>query len=143
LLKKYGTTELYPWLEKSIEAAKPYSSVEEFTKLLEEVDSFRSSMLDFMKDYDVIICPVSAFAAPLHGSMISQNISSVVTSRGYNYTGIFNITGWPAAVVRAGTSPEGLPIGVQIVGRSWREDVVLAVAQQLEKALGGWQRPPI
>jgi amidase len=46
-------------------------------------------------------------------------------------------------VVRGGTSPEGLPIGVQLVARPWREDVALAVAQSLEGALGGWQRPPL
>jgi amidase len=46
-------------------------------------------------------------------------------------------------VVRVGTSPEGLPIGVQIVTRPWREDVALAVAQYLEEVLGGWQQPPL
>jgi len=55
----------------------------------------------------------------------------------------YNLTGWPDAVVRGGTSPEGLPIGVQIVTRPWREDVALAVAQHLEGELGGWQRPPL
>jgi len=43
--------------------------------------------------------------------------------------------------VRGGTSPEGLPIGIQVVARPWREDVALAVAQHLETVLGGWQRP--
>ena len=60
-----------------------------------------------------------------------------------SYTNAYNLTGWPAAVVRGGTSPEGLPIGVQIVARPWREDVALAVAQQLETALGGWQPPAL
>ena len=59
--------------------------------------------------------------------------------KGFSYTGAYNLTGWPGAVVRGGTSPEGLPIGVQVVARPWREDVALAVAQQLETALGGWQ----
>ncbi len=59
------------------------------------------------------------------------------------YTLPCSLTGWPCVVVRAGTSPEGLPIGVQIVARPWREDVALAVAQRIESALGGWQRPPL
>ena len=46
-------------------------------------------------------------------------------------------------VVRAGASPEGLPIGVQLVARPWREDVALAAAEYIETALGGWQRPPV
>ena len=40
-----------------------------------------------------------------------------------NYCAAQNFTGWPAAVVRAGTSPERLPIGVDIAAKPWREDV--------------------
>jgi amidase len=43
-----------------------------------------------------------------------------------------NLTGWPAAVVRCGTSKTGLPIGVQIAANPWREDVALAIARVLE-----------
>ena len=46
-------------------------------------------------------------------------------------------------VVRAGVSPEGLPIGVQVVARPWREDVAVAVAQAIEHVLGGWQPPAL
>jgi hypothetical protein len=52
-------------------------------------------------------------------------------------------SGWTAIVVRTGTSPEGLPIGVLVVARPWRDDAALAVAQHLEDALRGWQRPPL
>jgi amidase len=44
-------------------------------------------------------------------------------------------------MISCATSPEGLPIGVQIVARPWREDVALAVASFVEEAFGGW-RPP-
>jgi Asp-tRNA(Asn)/Glu-tRNA(Gln) amidotransferase A subunit family amidase len=64
--------------------------------------------------------------------------SPIVTN---SYTGAYNLTGWPGAVVRAGSSPEGLPLGVQIVAQPWREDVALAVARHLETTLGGWQCP--
>ena len=62
---------------------------------------------------------------------------------GFSYTMTYNLTGWPAVVVRGGTSPEGLPIGIQVVARPWREDVALAVAQQIEAISGGWKRPSI
>jgi amidase len=52
-----------------------------------------------------------------------------------------NLTGWPAVVVRAGASPAGLPIGVQIAAKAWREDVALAVANVIEERLGGWEPP--
>jgi amidase len=44
-------------------------------------------------------------------------------------------------VVRCGTSADGLPIGVQVVARPWREDVALAAAHYLEVMFGGWERP--
>ena len=139
MLAKYGTTETHEWmtrqLQKSSESILP---VGEYTAVLEQVDAYRSSMLGFMQNYDVIICPVSSFAALSHGeSMMDKNRA------GMNYTATYNITGWPSTVVRGGTSPDGLPIGVQVVARPWREDVSLAVAQYLEGALGGWQRPPM
>ena len=139
MLAKYGTTETHEWmtrqLQKSSESILP---VGEYTAVLEQVDAYRSSMLGFMENYDVIICPVSSFAALPHGeSMMDKNRA------GMNYTATYNITGWPSTVVRGGTSPDGLPIGVQVVARPWREDVSLAVAQYLEGALGGWQRPPM
>jgi Asp-tRNA(Asn)/Glu-tRNA(Gln) amidotransferase A subunit family amidase len=59
------------------------------------------------------------------------------------YTQWFNILGNPAAVVPVSKSPEGLPIGVQVIGRPFEEEVVLAVADQIERAVGGYVRPPI
>jgi len=46
-------------------------------------------------------------------------------------------------VVRAGQTSDGLPIGVQVVGRPWREDIVLAVMLVIESTLGGYCRPGI
>jgi amidase len=63
------------------------------------------------------------------------------TRRGSTYTQVFNVTGWPSTVVRAGTSAEGLPIGVQVVAHPWREDVSLALAGYLEHALGPFPGP--
>jgi amidase len=97
-------------------------------------DRFRRTLIRFMADYDVILTPVAERPATPHG-----------TDEGWiPYTLPYSLTGWPCVVVRAGTSPEeGLPIGVQIVARPWRDDVALAVAQVIEGALGGWQPPPL
>ncbi|HXV62759.1 MAG TPA: amidase family protein, partial [Vicinamibacteria bacterium] len=62
---------------------------------------------------------------------------------GFSYTMTQNLTGWPAAVVRAGTSSGGLPIGVQLTAGPWRDDRVIALAARVEEALGGWAPPPI
>jgi len=107
---------------------------EKIEQLMTEWDSLRCTLLSFMENYDVLLCPACYSPAVPHGTM--QDIE-------FSYALPYSLTGWPCVVVRAGTSPEGLPIGVQVVARPWREDVVLAVAQQIETALGGWQRPPI
>jgi amidase len=135
LLQAAGTTEVHPVLQKRFLERKAISSAE-FSQLLTRWDRMRSAMTSFMGNYDVMICPVNAYPAMSHETAFDQAI-------GWSYTRIYNLTGWPVAVVRGGTSPEGLPIGVQIVARPWREEVALAVAQHIETALGGWQRPEI
>jgi len=132
LLEDAGTTEhTLPWLGLS----EPVDAVR-FDALIMKWFEFRSTLLSFFKDYDVILSPVNASPALPHGSLGAD-------LEAFSYTMTYNMTGWPAAVVRGGTSPEGLPIGVQIVARPWREDVALAVAGYLEKKLGGFQPPPI
>ena len=137
LLESAGITEIPPWTKAIMEMsrAKTRSSAE-FSGLMVRWDMFRSTMLSFMDNYDLIICPVCAYPAMYHGTTFEMFPA-------FSYTMTYNLTGWPATVVRAGTSPEGLPIGVQVVGRPWREDVALAVALHIEKVLGGWQPPPL
>ena len=62
---------------------------------------------------------------------------------GDTYSDVHNLTGWPAVVVRGRQTAEGLPIGVQLVARPWREDIALAAARVVEDASGGWQPPPL
>ncbi len=93
-------------------------------------DRFRRSLIQFMADYDVILTPVAERPAVPHGE----------DEGGIPYTLPYSLTGWPCLSLRAGTSPDGMPIGVQIVARPWRDDVALAVGQVLEQALGGWQQ---
>ncbi|MBA2761904.1 MAG: hypothetical protein H0U39_08095 [Segetibacter sp.] len=103
---------------------------------MEKIDDYRSSMLSFWKNYDVLICPVSPGPAPLHNVEYQGG-------KYFSYITAFNVTGWPSVVVRGGTSTEGLPIGVQIVAPPWREDICLVVAKFLEKELGPWKHVKI
>ena len=136
ILERAGTTELSPYI-RAIRDQAVSISTEEFTRALEELDEYRSEMLGFMRSYDVIICPTAAFAALPHGETYSEE------NRNAYYTHPYNLTGWPGAVVRCGSSAEGLPIGVQVISRPWREDVALALAAVLESELGGYVRPEL
>ena len=90
-------------------------------------------MLGFLQDYDVILTPAAELPAQPHGQSEGR----------IPYTLPYSLCGWPAVVVRAGTSPEGLPCGVQVVAGAWREDIALAAAKAIEEASGGWQAPSL
>jgi len=57
------------------------------------------------------------------------------------YSQWLNLTGFPGASVPVGHSNEGLPIGVQVIGRPFDDELVLAVAETLESARGPYQLP--
>jgi amidase len=137
LIELAGTREIHPLLQQALDIQRQYGiSMAYYGALVARWDAFRSRMLGFMERYDAILSPVCSFAGMVHGSTY-QRLAS------FSYTMTHNLTGWPAAVVRATNSAEGLPIGVQVATRPWHEHVALAIAQQLEDALGGWQRPPL
>jgi amidase len=136
-LKLAGTAEMCSWLKKRREAlAGRALSGADFSRLLSRWDAFRRSMFQFLEKFHAIICPVNASPALPHGTSYGGD-----NSYRFSYAQTYNLTGWPGSVVRGGTSPEGLPIGVQIVCRPWRECDALALASHLEAALGGWQPP--
>ena len=101
-----------------------------------DIDRYRIEMLSFMADYDVIVCPAMPTPAKPHHH-------GLVEIRDFSHLMVHNLTGWPAAVVRCGTSKEGLPVGVQIVGRPWEDTTALVVAAHLERVFGGWRPPPL
>jgi amidase len=109
---------------------------DELTALVERADDIRSRLLAWMADVDVIVCPAMPQPAILHGTSTDPGF-------GDTYSDVHNLTGFPAVVVRGGTSPEGLPIGVQLVAPPWHEDVALAAARIVEAASGGWQPPTL
>jgi amidase len=82
-------------------------------------DRYRVALALFMEDFDVLVCPVDPLI----------------------YTCVFSLVGWPCAVVRCGAETNGLPIGVQVVGKPWRDNVVLAAAAEIERSAGGWRAP--
>jgi len=134
-LKSIGSDRHHGLLEGWLRKLEPYrTDLDGFAGYWADLQQFRSRMHRFLADYDVILSPVAAFPALPHGQSIADDVFP-----GFSYTMTHNMTGWPAAVVRCGTSLEGLPIGVQIAAAPWREDIALAVALRLEELCGGWQ----
>jgi len=101
-------------------------------RLYRRWDAFRTEMLGFMSGFDLIVSPVAPDIAPLYRS-------KVVPPSTFSYTSPYSLSGNPCVVVRAGTSHEGLPIGVQVIGRNWQDDIAMRAAHAIERALGGWR----
>jgi amidase len=110
----------------------PKTSVE---RLQIRWEKYRMAMLAFMQRFDILLSPVCPFPALPHGTTFQEE-----RFPGFSYTMTHNLTGWPVVAVRAATTSEGLPIGVQLAGRPWREDKVLAAARHLETVFGDWPR---
>jgi amidase len=134
-LHELGSTEVHPlltgWLEK-LEAYR--TDLAGFQGYWDEWHRYRAEVLGFFDRYDAILCPAYIHPALAHGTSIQE-----ANFEGFSHTMAYNVAGLPAAVVRCGTSTEGLPIAVQVVARPWREEVALAVALRLEEVFGGWQ----
>jgi len=101
-------------------------------RLYKRWDGFRTTMLQFMSRFDIVVTAVAPDVAPLYRA-------KTVPAREFSYTSPFSLSGNPCVVVRAGSSHEGLPIGVQVVARNWHDDVALRAARRIEQALGGWR----
>jgi amidase len=102
---------------------------EEVQRSLFEWDRFRRRMLPFLSAYPLVLSPAAEKPPVRHGEDPGR----------IPYTLTWSLLGNPAVVVPAGATPEGLPVGVQIAAAPWREDLALAAAAVVERALGGWR----
>jgi len=123
--------------------AAPPLSAEEVLTAWAEADIIRGKLLEQMQEYPLLLCPVCSTPAFRHGerswTIDGQEVEYLDAMR---YTQWFNLLASPAAVMPVGHSPEGLPIGVQLVGRPFEDEVVLKVASVIDHEFG-YQSPPI
>ena len=135
LLERYGTAEHGHELDGYLTEQGIANANQLDPALLEQVDDARSHALGFFRDFDAILCPASFAVARPHQASHGDSFGD------WGYVQIHNLLGWPGASVRAGTSAGGLPVGVQLVAAPWREDIVLALAQEIETVMGGFEPP--
>ena len=116
------------------------------TELLDawaELDLLRSKTLAEMSAYPVLLCPVASIPAFHHGERAwTVEGRQVEYLDAVRHTQWFNVLAAPGAVVPVGRSPEGLPIGVQIVARPFQDETALGVAAVVDAAFG-YRSPPM
>ena len=145
-MTKGREAELSPILKQfsAIVALEPPHTAESLLDAWIQRDLVRFKVFEQMREYPILLCPVAAVPAFRHGERSWQIDGQVVKYLdAWSYTEWFNLLGTPAVSVPVGISETGLPIGVQISGLPWEEELVLSVAEMLEKECGGWRKPPL
>ncbi|MFF5532493.1 amidase [Streptomyces cinerochromogenes] len=104
-------------------------------------ERLRDRLTPFFTEYDVLLTPALARRSPQAGPWHERGwLRNILANTAYSpFTPAWNLTGWPAMSVPAGTLPSGAPCAVQLVGRPGTEAVLLELAQELEE-LSPWQR---
>ncbi len=122
----------------------PTPSLDDYIGSWLERDRLRAVLVDWMAATPLILAPVGATPAYQHGThKVTVGNCTMSTFRAFSYSQAFNVFDLPVVVVPAGRSSEGLPVGIQIIGRPFAEDTVLAAATIIEATLGSWPAPPL
>ncbi|MCB1883326.1 MAG: amidase [Geminicoccaceae bacterium] len=131
-----NAAELYgPIVQKNIEVGSRVPR-EDYERLLKERPALTAEVKSAFREVDALLTPALPTVAPL------LSASAKDYGRGRQFTIPFSYTALPSAVVPAGFSPEGLPIGLQIVGDHFQEAFLLQVAAAFEAATDFGQRQP-
>jgi amidase len=137
-------TEVSPILKEFVGwiAAEKTHSAQSLLDMWVQRDLVRMQVFKQMREFPILLCPVASISAFRHGERV-WNIDGrdVKYLDAWSYCEWFNLLGCPAAVVPVGRSEEGSPIGVQVVGRPWEEEMVLSVASAIEQTCGGFKAP--
>jgi amidase len=110
----------------------------------------RNRWAQWFSGYDVLLMPaypVPAFQHDTDAPLLERTVDIDGFAVGHltcaQWLGHAGVVDLPVSVVRIGTSRDGLPVGVQVVGRYLGDRTALAVAARLESLLGGYVAPPI
>ena len=123
------------WRLAAADAAPPLT-LDEYLADWMERDRLREELLRWMETTPIIVAPVGATPAYPHDTLkVTVGGSTMGTFRAFSYAQAFNVFDLPVVTVPAGRSSEGLPIGVQVVGRPFAEEMVLAAAKIIEETL--------
>ena len=137
--------EISPMLREyfSYAGAEATPTLDDFLGACAERDTVRGETLKQMEEVPILLSPVSSGPAFRHGEGTWRLGAKECYRETMRFSQWLNLAGFPGACVPVSLSPEGLPIGVQVIGRPHEEELVLAVAEAIERGRGPWQAPPL
>ena len=122
---------LHPIIRRRLESRA--ASLDEYVAAEAAVERLRRDLVSFFRRYDVLLCPTSPVTAPPHEAAEIEIGGLGYPPRAMMRATIpFNLTGSPALSVPFARSAEGLPVGVQLVGRRFEDETVLRAGLILE-----------
>jgi aspartyl-tRNA(Asn)/glutamyl-tRNA(Gln) amidotransferase subunit A len=135
--------ELAPPMQRRL--AQPLPTLKDYLAATENTENLRRDMMRFFGEYDLLVCPTGPVPAHAHEApdlvIGGQHVQARNSLRA---TVPFDLTGSPAVSLPFGLSADGLPIGVQLVGRHFDEPTLLHAASALEALYAPDRgRPPI
>jgi amidase len=111
--------------------------------------AYRAQWQAYFGEVDVFLSPVTFTAAFPHDHSEPQSARTVRTAEGprrymemMNWIAAASLTGCPATVAPVGLTPEGLPVGIQIMGPYWEDATPITFAELLAREIGGFSPPP-
>jgi amidase len=125
--------------------ATPPSSLGDYFTALHVRDTFIARWEQFFDEWDVLLLPVDIITARRYSELntpVTINGETEQCASWIDAGVLVAATGQPAVVIPLGLSHDGLPFGLQLVGRRWEDEKLLAIAAVLESITGGYQRPP-
>jgi len=128
-----------PDVVKAVEAGLGASGID-FVRAMHRRKILIEKFYQYFKDYDILITPTTGLTAFELGIPFPTKIDGKMVSptAWMPFTSVFNLTGHPAATIPCGWSSEGLPIGMQIIGKRFDDLTVLQVSKAFEE-IAPWQ----
>jgi amidase len=127
------------------EEDEPPVSLTDYFTALSKRDTFTIAWERFFDEWDVLLCPVTMTTAFTHrptDTPIEVGGKEVNYWRIVGHCAPFNFTGHPSVVIPVSKDADGLPIGVQLVGKRWEEERLLEIAALISEIAGPFRKPP-
>jgi amidase len=121
--------------EASVDSkAEERNSLEAYLMALDRRDEVMRAWEEFFANWDVLIMPAGTNTAERHGEETNE-------PQEYPYA-LSAVSGCPMVVIPAGIDQQGLPFGLQIIGKRWDDERLLAIVELLSERTPGFQCPP-